>query len=118
MESEPWGYESTHRFLNIGLELTVSCGAKELFGDLMEIQGNICADSHRNATGGYADRMIDIDLIYYDDLVLDTASLTLPHPRMHLRDFVLQPVAKLAPAWRHPRLHLTAGEMLAALKDN
>lgn len=117
MESEPWGYESTHRFLNIGLGLAVSCGAEELFGDLMEIQCNICADSHRNAAGGYADRMIDIDLIYYDDLVLDTATLTLPHPRMHLRDFVLQPVAELAPSWRHPRLHLTAGEMLAALKD-
>lgn len=59
-------------------------------------------------------RLIDIDLLAYDDLVVNTAELTVPHPRMHVRGFVLHPLAEVAPHWRHPVLDMTAEEMLAA----
>lgn len=59
-------------------------------------------------------RVIDIDLLAYDDLVMRTDELTLPHPRMHLRGFVLYPLREIAPDWRHPVRRMTAAEMLAA----
>lgn len=61
--------------------------------------------------GGYIDRAIDIDIIAIDDVVMDTPELTLPHPRMHLREFVLVPMAELAPDWCHPRFGLRVDEM-------
>lgn len=62
-----------------------------------------------------AARTLDLDLIDYDGLILDTPRLVLPHPRMHERRFVLAPLADLAPGWRHPRLGLTAAALLAGL---
>ncbi|MDE6438915.1 MAG: 2-amino-4-hydroxy-6-hydroxymethyldihydropteridine diphosphokinase, partial [Muribaculaceae bacterium] len=64
----------------------------------------------------YADRLIDIDLICMEDIVTDTPALTLPHPRMHLRPFVLIPLCELSPQWVHPRLHMTAAGLLARLQ--
>jgi 2-amino-4-hydroxy-6-hydroxymethyldihydropteridine diphosphokinase len=61
-----------------------------------------------------APRTIDLDILAYGDLVLDTPDLTLPHPRLHQRAFVLVPLAEVAPDWRHPVLNMTAQEMLVS----
>jgi 2-amino-4-hydroxy-6-hydroxymethyldihydropteridine diphosphokinase len=60
-----------------------------------------------------AARTLDLDLLDYDGLMIETPNLTLPHPRLHERRFVLEPICDLAPHWRHPRLGLTASELLA-----
>lgn len=117
VESEPWGFESSHRFLNIGVEVTTCLSPEELFGELMKVQTAISDAGHRTAEGGYVDRLIDVDLIYYDDVVLGSPALTLPHPRMHLREFVLQPVCELSPHWRHPLSGKTAVELLDSLRQ-
>ena len=62
-----------------------------------------------------AARTLDIDLLDHDSLLCDTATLTLPHPRLHERRFVLAPLCEIAPGWRHPGLGLTAMELLARL---
>ena len=73
------------------------------------------AEFGRQRTVPNAARTLDLDIIAIDDLVLNTADLVLPHPRMHERAFVLQPMADLAPGWRHPLLQQTVTELLAAL---
>lgn len=64
-----------------------------------------------------AARTIDLDLLDYRGERIDTADLTLPHPRLHLRRFVLEPLAEIAPGWRHPASRLTASQLLAQLDD-
>ena len=71
---------------------------------------------HRKPDGTYGDREVDIDIIAVDELVFASDTLTLPHPRMHLRSFVLGPLAELAPGWRHPLSGLTAAEILLSTK--
>ena len=60
-------------------------------------------------------RTVDLDLLDHDGVEVETATLVLPHPRLHLRRFVLLPLAELAPDWRHPRCRLTAAQLLSGL---
>lgn len=113
IETEPWGFSSPHPFLNIGIMVDTDLSPLQLFDKLMEIQQAIDGSSHRTSLGDYADRAIDIDLIAVDQVVLSTPRLTLPHPRMHLRRFVLEPMLALDPHWCHPILHLTPSQLLA-----
>lgn len=115
VESEPWGYASPHMFLNLGLAIETDISPERLLDIMQRVERSISPASHRDPSGGYADRLIDIDIIAYDDLVVDTPRLTLPHPRMHLREFVLRPMAQLAPTWRHPLSGLTPDMMLDRL---
>ena len=73
------------------------------------------ADFGRIRTAPNAARTLDLDLLDHDCCYCDTATLTLPHPRLHQRRFVLEPLSEIAPDWRHPRLGLTAAELLARL---
>lgn len=96
MESEPWGYESPHAFLNACVALDGFCGDPEtLLDTLQAIERRISPAPHRLPDGSYADREIDIDIISIDGIAVSTPRLTLPHPRAHLRAFVQQPLAQL-----------------------
>lgn len=121
VESEPWGYASALPYLNVGVAFDTTLSPVELLDRLLSIERSISPAPHRTADGTYADRIIDIDLIACGDtLLVDAitpagALLTLPHPRMHLRTFVLEPMAELAPNWVHPLLKLTPSDMLKSL---
>lgn len=115
-ESEPWGYESTNSYLNVGMMIISDLPPADILRVLKEIEKKISPDSHRDSGGGYLDRTIDIDIIAIDDLVVDTPELKIPHPRMHERRFVLEPMAELAPFWVHPLLGKTPSQLLASVK--
>jgi len=74
-------------------------------------------DIGRMPTFRYGPRVIDIDILFYDDLILATPELTLPHSHMAERDFVLRPLSEVAPHWKHPQSGKTASELLALLPD-
>lgn len=112
VESEPWGFDSDNRFLNIGIEIEWNGTPESLLSRLQSIEHELGASAHRDAVGNYIDRTLDIDIIYIDNLIINTDSLTIPHPRMHLRDFVLKPIAELNPEWTHPVTGQKAEDML------
>lgn len=104
-ESEPWGFDSPNQFVNLGVAIeTGDMAPVEILRTLRAIERRIDPSPHRDASGAYIDRTIDIDLIAVDDIVTDTPELTLPHPRMTQRDFVIIPMLRLAPDWVHPLL--------------
>lgn len=117
VESLPEGFESPNKFLNIGIMVTTDLAPEEVLEKIREIERSISPASHRKADGSYADRVIDIDIIAIDNMVIDTPELQVPHPRMSERRFVLEPLAELAPFWVHPVLHASPGELLSRL-DN
>lgn len=95
-ESEPWGFESPNGFVNVCVAVSGYAGSPHaLLRRMQSVERSISAASHRNADGSYADRDIDIDIIDIEGVRLATPSLTLPHPRAHLREFVQVPLAWL-----------------------
>lgn len=111
--SAPWGYDSDAEYINIGVNVEVDdMNPIDVFERLMAIQSSLTSAPHRNAEGGYIDRELDIDLIAIDSLVVNTPSLTLPHPAMQLRRFVLQPMAEIHPRWIHPQFKLSTIQLL------
>lgn len=115
--SRAWGYESEHEYMNVGVMfegrgVPTPSDARAFLGRLQGIEKALCHCAHRNADGTYRDRDLDIDIIDIDGMVLNTPVLTLPHPRMHLRKFVLEPIAEIDPGWIHPVRRMTAAELI------
>lgn len=101
-ETEPWGFRSDNTFLNAALQLETSLSPLELLKATRQIE--IEMGRTQKSNGAYHDRIIDIDILLYDDLILRTPELTLPHPLMHERQFVMEPLAEIAPNVIHPVL--------------
>ena len=115
IETAPWGFSSPHPFLNAVLELETELSPIAVLELTQEIERQLGRQT-KSSAAGYQDRPIDLDLLLYDDLVLETPRLTLPHPLMHLRNFVLEPLQQLAPTLRHPVLGLSIAELYSRLQ--
>ena len=118
VESDPWGFDSTNRFVNIGLKIETDMNPEEVLGRIQAIEKRISTRGHRRWDGSYNDREIDIDIMASDGDSYESATLRIPHPHLPRRDFFLKPLAELAPDWKHPATGLTAREMLNSLSDN
>ena len=94
--TEPWGFVSESSFLNAVCCVETVLAPHDLLFITQEIERNI-GRLKKTVDGIYSDRLIDIDILLYDDLHLETPELTIPHPLMLKRDFVLKPLAEIAP---------------------
>jgi 2-amino-4-hydroxy-6-hydroxymethyldihydropteridine diphosphokinase len=117
VESKPWGYESANPYLNVCMMFQSDLDPEAVLKQLRDIEHEISPASHRNDDGSYADRIIDIDIVAIDDLVYSSPTLEVPHPRLAQRRFFLEPLAEIAPGWRHPVTHLSAHDMLRDFKE-
>ena len=120
--SDPWGFESENGFYNIALIIKTSLSPLDLLRETQRIEKELGRTA--KTTTAYADRIIDIDIIDYDNQIIKISQqstvnslLTLPHPLMHLRNFVLYPLVDIAPEWMHPILKLTALELKEKSED-
>jgi len=98
-------------FLNAVAEVRTTLPAHELLDRLLDIERQL----GRVRNQKWEPRLIDLDLVLYSDQIIDRPQLTVPHPLLHERDFVLRPLAEIAPQVVHPRLQMTAREMLHRL---
>lgn len=115
VESAPWGFDSTHSFLNVGMAFHTDLSPLELLDRLQEIERRLSALPHRTPDGGYADREIDIDIVAIDRMVVCEERLKVPHPQLASRRFYLEPLQELAPGWTHPATGESPMDMLARL---
>lgn len=95
IESEPWGFNSKNKFLNVGMAFISELQPLEVLHILQEVEASINPSSHRNADGSYKDRVIDIDIMAVDGVEMSTPELTLPHPHIEERPFFLEPYNEL-----------------------
>ena len=113
IETTPWGVENQENYLN-----QVICIQTELAPlPLLQVIHQIEKGLGRIRKQKWEARIIDIDIIFYNDEIIEEQSLTIPHPLMHIRQFVLEPLDEIAPGYIHPRLQKTITELLQNLPD-
>ena len=114
VETRPVGFASEHLFLNSVVAVHTTATPAELLAQLQAIEREM-GRLHKSHDGIYSDRVIDLDILLYDQLVMTTPELTIPHPRMCERAFVLQPLSYIAPELIIPTTGATVAQLLAVL---
>ncbi|MBS1634703.1 MAG: 2-amino-4-hydroxy-6-hydroxymethyldihydropteridine diphosphokinase [Bacteroidetes bacterium] len=114
-ETPAWGVDNQAHYLNCCVELTTDLSPLALMQKLLGIEQKL---GRIRESMQYAPRTIDIDILFYNQEVIHTDTLIIPHPRLHLRRFVLTPLHAMAPAFVHPLLKQSIAELLQACNDN
>jgi len=115
-EGEPLGFRSEKQFLNLCLEMKVEGSPQQLLLKLEAIEVKL-GRLKPSIFSEYTDRTIDLDIVFFDDLIVNSADLIIPHPKMHLRRFVLEPLAELCPDFIHPVLKKSVKDLLNECPD-
>lgn len=113
-ETEAWGLEDQHPFYNQAILLHTKLAAKELLYRLLQIEATL----GRKRELKYGPRIIDIDIIFFNDEIIRTYELSVPHPQMQNRRFVLLPLDEIAPQLVHPEFHKTITQLLKECSDH
>ena len=112
--SSPYGFKDQNFFYNTAIELTTTLGVMKLMEELKKIEKNI----HKNKLFTNGPRRIDLDIIFYNKMIINNKSVSIPHPRAHLRDFVLFPIYDMNPFFTHPSKKKTIKELINNLEEN
>ena len=117
LSTEPWGFRSDNAFLNAAVIFDTHLAPLPLLHATQSVERDL-GRTTKSHNGNYADRIIDIDILFYDNLVFTSPELTIPHPLIPMREFVLRPLAEIAPRKRHPVLQKTVTQLLRSLSSN
>jgi len=122
IETEPWGYSDSETYLNNAIEVETSFPIKAILEITQKIEKDLGRTQkttiNKNGSPCYTGRTIDIDIIFADDLVIKSETLTIPHKEMHKRDFVLAPLAEIAPDLIHPVFDKSVLKLQEKLRSN
>lgn len=113
-ETEPWGFEAQEQFLNMVVEADTKLNPSGLLGAILMTEAKL----GRTRSGKqYSSRLIDIDILLFNDLIMNEEALQIPHPHLHKRKFVLVPLCEIAPEVVHPVYKKTISELLESCSD-
>ena len=113
-ETEPWGVKDQPRFINMAVQIETTLEPKELLWLLKGIEKEI----GRQDSFHWGPRLIDLDILLFNDLVLNEENLKIPHPYLHEREFVLRPLNEIAPDVIHPQFRVSIDELTKRLVKN
>ncbi len=114
-ETEPWGYNDSNYFLNQVIIIETDLSPSELLENIKYIETSL---GRTNTVIRYSSRIIDIDILFYDMLIINTPELIIPHPEIANRRFVLEPLKEINPLFVHPELLKNIAELHDTCKDN
>jgi 2-amino-4-hydroxy-6-hydroxymethyldihydropteridine diphosphokinase len=114
-ESEAWGFVSDNAFLNQVLLYETELSPNELLRTIKEIEAK---NGRIHSKNGYSSRYLDIDILFYDSLTINSPDLTIPHLMLHKRRFTLLPLAEIAPDLIHPVFNLSIKQLLEKCEDH
>lgn len=113
-ETTPWGIAEQPNYLNQVLIVKTTLDPQQTLYEVLKIEKEL----GRVREIKWGSRIIDIDILFYDDLILDKEELKVPHPLLHLRKFVLVPLVEITPNFVHPLFQATVKDLLKKLADN
>lgn len=114
-ETEAWGMKNAPAFLNQVLILKTQLTPNDLLTEVLKIETGL--GRLRNEKATYSSREIDIDILFYDDVILNYEDLIIPHPKLHQRKFTLMPLNEIVPEFIHPGFNASISELLEKLDD-
>lgn len=117
-ETEPWGFEAVNTFFNQAVLVLTEDDPGEVFVKIKKIESHFGRDQHK--TSKYESRTIDIDILFFNDVIVNLPDINLfiPHMKIHLRNFVLIPMNEIAPGHIHPVFNKTINQLLNECKDD
>jgi 2-amino-4-hydroxy-6-hydroxymethyldihydropteridine diphosphokinase len=113
-ETEPWGFRSDNKFLNMVLTIDSDLVPRALLQTLLKIEESM---GRLRKSADYSSRIIDLDILFYDALIIKEDKLIIPHPHIQDRKFVLVPMAEIAPYFIHPVLNKSVMSLLEVCSD-